>query len=76
MAPKEVSSVSSAEEAVFGQPLLLPGELASRSEASPMDFLDKLASSAPLAMFQPRTYAEVISGPSQLAPAVSHDGVH
>jgi hypothetical protein len=61
-APKEISGVSSAE-AVFGQPLVLPGELASPPEASPTDFLDRLASSAPPATCQPRTYAEAAAQP-------------
>jgi transposase InsO family protein len=45
-APKEISGMSSAE-AVFGQPLTLPGELISSMEASPTDFLGELASSIP-----------------------------
>ncbi len=61
-APKEVSGLSSAE-AVFGQPLVLPGELASGSEAGPEDFHSSLASSAPPLTSQPRTYAEAVAGP-------------
>jgi hypothetical protein len=65
-APKEISGISSAE-AVFGQPLLLPGELATAVEAPPVDLRDKLASSDPPVTCQPRTYAEVASGPPNLA---------
>jgi hypothetical protein len=61
-APKEVSGVSSAE-AVFGQPLVLPGELVSGAESSPTAFRDQLESSSPPPTCQPRTYAEVAAGP-------------
>jgi hypothetical protein len=61
-APKEVSGISSAE-AVFGQPLVLPGELVPGDEAGPADFSTSLASSSPPVMSQPRTYAEVVAGP-------------
>ncbi len=61
--PKEISGVSSAE-AVFGQPLVRPGELASPLETLPMDFLNELSSSTPPATCQPRTYAEVAAQPS------------
>jgi transposase InsO family protein len=64
-APKEISGFSSAE-AVFGQPLVLPGELAPAEEAPPEDLRDKLASSDPPVTRQPRTYAEVMSGPPNL----------
>jgi anti-sigma factor ChrR (cupin superfamily) len=59
-ASKEVSGVSSAE-AVFGQPLVLPGELVSGAETSPTAFRDQMASSPTC---QPRTYAEFAAGPT------------
>jgi cleavage and polyadenylation specificity factor subunit 1 len=62
-APKEVSGISSAE-AVLGQPLVLPGELSTAVEASPTDFQSELASEAPPVTWQPRTYAEAVSGPT------------
>jgi hypothetical protein len=61
-APKEVSGVSSAE-VVFGQQLVLPGELTPGLEASPLDFRNALASSHPPPTSQPRTYAEVTAQP-------------
>ncbi len=61
-APKEISGVSSAET-VFGQPLILPGKLASPPEALSTDFLNELSSSAPPATCQPRTDAEVAAQP-------------
>ncbi len=61
-APKEISGVSSAE-AVFGQPLVLPGEVTSNEEAPPTEFRDRLAGDQPPPTCQPRTYAEVVSGP-------------
>jgi hypothetical protein len=61
-APKEISAVSSAE-AVFGQQLVLPGELNPGPEAPPLDFRDSLASSSPSLTSQPCTYAEVASQP-------------
>ncbi len=57
-APKEISGLSSAE-AVFGQPLVLPGQLALGPEASPRVFHTGLSSSSPLATCQPCMYAEV-----------------
>jgi hypothetical protein len=53
-AQKEVSRLSSAD-AVFGQPLVLPGELAFGNEAGPADFTTSLASLSPPAMTKPRT---------------------
>jgi hypothetical protein len=61
-AQKEVSRLSSAD-AVFSQPLVLPGELASGNDAGPADFTTRLASLSPPAMTKPRTYTEVIAGP-------------
>ncbi len=61
-APKEVSGLSSAE-AVFGQPLVLPGELGPGEEAGPAEFSMSLASSTPPLTSQPRTYAEAVAGP-------------
>ncbi len=61
-APKEISGVSS-PKAVFGQQLVLPGELNPRPEAPPLGFRDSLASSSPPLTSQPRTYAEVTSEP-------------
>jgi transposase InsO family protein len=55
-APKEISGVFSAE-AMFGQQLVLPGELNPGPEAPPLDFRDSLASSSPPLTSQPRTYA-------------------
>jgi transposase InsO family protein len=60
-APKEVSGFSSAE-AVYGQPLTLPGELSCGEEVSPTAFRDRLASSSPPPTCQPRSYAEVAAG--------------
>ncbi len=62
-APKEISGISSAE-AVFGGQLVLPGDLAPGPEAPPLSFKDKLASSDPPPVSQPRTNAEVASQPS------------
>jgi hypothetical protein len=64
-APKEISGISSVE-AVFGQPLVLLGELAPAVEAPPEDLRDRLASSDPPVMHQPCTYAEVAYGPPGL----------
>jgi hypothetical protein len=61
-APKEISGVSSAE-AVFGQPLVLPGEITTGTEESPLGFVERLASSKPPLTRQPRTYAEVVASP-------------
>ena len=61
-APKEISGFSSAE-AVFGQPLVLPGEWATCPKAPPLEFKERLSSSAPPATCQPRTYAEVAAQP-------------
>jgi hypothetical protein len=61
-APKEVSGISS-EEAVLGQPLVLPGQLPPAVEASLTDFNRELASEASPVTCQPCTYAEAVSGP-------------
>ncbi len=61
-APKEVSGVSSAE-AVFGQQLVLPGDLTPGPEASALSFQTELASNGPPPTRQPRTYAEVAAQP-------------
>jgi transposase InsO family protein len=61
--PKEVVSGVSSAEAVFGQPLVLPGELVSGAESSPTAFREQLASSSLPPTCQPRTYAEVAAGP-------------
>jgi hypothetical protein len=61
-APKEISGISSAE-AVYGQPLILPGELPPVDEVAPTEFWDKLASSSPPATCQPRCYAKVVAVP-------------
>ncbi len=61
-ASKEVSDFSSAE-AVFGQQLVLPGELTAGPEASSMAFRDDLASSDPPPSTLLRTYADVTSQP-------------
>jgi hypothetical protein len=50
-------------ETVFGQPLVLLGELASGNKAGPADFSTRLASSSSLMTSQPCTYAEVVAGP-------------
>jgi hypothetical protein len=60
-APKEKSGVSSAE-AVFGQPLVLPGEVKDTLEENPLDFKNRLASEDPPQIVQPRTYADVAAG--------------
>ncbi len=60
-APKEVSGISSAE-AVFGQPLVMPGDVISSGEAGPTTFWDKLASPEPPRTSQPRMSAEVMAG--------------
>jgi hypothetical protein len=60
-APKEKSGVSSAE-AVFGQPLVLPGEVIDTVEEESLDFKNRLASEDPPLTVQPRTYAEVAAG--------------
>jgi transposase InsO family protein len=57
-APKEVSNLSSAE-AVYGQPLVLPGEWPQGTEAGPTEFAERLASSSPPPTVLPRTWAEV-----------------
>ena len=66
-APKEVSGFSSAE-AVFGQPLTLPGELKNVPEEAALDFQSRLASDDPPPTSQPRTYAEAVS--SNLQPGL------
>ncbi len=53
----------SSAEAVFGQQLVLPGDLTPGPEASELSFLTKLASNAPPPTRQPRTYAEVAAQP-------------
>ena len=62
--PKEVSGLSSAE-AVYGQPLVLPRELAPGCEAAAQDFSEKLQSADPPATQQPRTWAQVAASPKQ-----------
>jgi hypothetical protein len=66
-APKEISGFSSTE-AVFGQPLVLPGELKEVKEEEPLGFQRRLASDDPPPTVQPRTYAEVAS--SRLQPGL------
>jgi len=66
-APKEVSGFSSAE-AVFGQPLTLPGELKNVPEEAALEFQSRLASDDPPPTSQPRTYAEAVS--SNLQPGL------
>jgi hypothetical protein len=61
-APKEISGISSAE-AVYGQPLILPGELPPVDEVAPTEFRDKLSSSSLPATCQPCSYAEVAAVP-------------
>jgi transposase InsO family protein len=60
-APKEVSGVS-LTEAVFGQPLVLPGEVAHGPKVGPLQFKEELASARPPLTRQPGTYAEVAGG--------------
>jgi hypothetical protein len=74
-APKEVSGISSAE-AVYGQPLTLPGELSCGEEAPPTDFRDRLASASPPPTSQPRSYAEVADSPPGGALTSCPDGVY
>ncbi len=57
-APKEISGFSLVE-AMFRQPLVLPGELTPGPESPPLEFHPGLASPSPPAMCQPRRYAEV-----------------
>jgi hypothetical protein len=57
--------VSSAE-ALFGQPLVLPGEVGLGSESPPLAFNTELASPGPSVTCQPCTYAEVVTGPPNL----------
>jgi hypothetical protein len=59
--PKEISGVSSAE-AVYGQPLVLPGEVSVQMESPPLAFKVELASPQPPVTCQPHTYAEVVTG--------------
>jgi hypothetical protein len=58
--PKEISGVSSTE-AVYGQPLVLPGEVSIQEESPPLAFKIELASPQPSVTCQPRTYAEVVT---------------
>ena len=67
-APKEANGVSSAQ-LVFGQPLILPGELTDIQEAAADDFITQLASSEPPPTCQPRLYAAVASIPNHLKEA-------
>jgi hypothetical protein len=60
--PQGGQRVSSAE-AVFGQQLVLPGDLTPGPEASALSFQTELASNAPPPTRQPRTYAEVAAQP-------------
>ena len=66
--PKESNGVSSAQ-LVFGQPLILPGELTDIQEAAADDFITQLASSEPPPTCQPRSYAAVASIPNHLKEA-------
>jgi hypothetical protein len=63
-APKEISGVSSAE-AVFGQQLVMPGELTEVSEAKPTDFVRRLKSHNPPVVQQPKTWAQVVASEKQ-----------
>jgi hypothetical protein len=62
-APKEISGISSAE-VVFGQQLILPGEVREVLEAPALEFAQWLASSQPPPTSQPHTYAEVAASSS------------
>ena len=64
-APKEANGVSSAQ-LVFGQPLILPGELTDIQEAAADDFITQLASSEPPPACQPRSYAAVAASPPSI----------
>ena len=64
-APKESSGLSSAQ-LVFGQPLILPGELKDVHEAPPDLFNSLLQSPEPPPTCQPRTYVDVASSPPQV----------
>lgn len=64
-APKEANGVSSAQ-LVFGQPLVLPGELKDVQEAAATQFSTDLASSEPPPTCQPRSYASVAATPLQV----------
>ena len=61
-APKEISGHSSAE-AVYGQPLKLPGEQLGGAEEGPEVFASKLVSEDPPPTVQPRTWAQVAATP-------------
>ena len=66
-APKESNSISSAQ-LVFGQPLVLLGELTDVQESSANEFHVQLSSETPPPTCQPRSYAAVAaSSPSVLA---------
>ena len=64
-APKESSELSSAQ-LVFGQPLILPGELKDVHEAPPDLFNSLLQSPEPPPTCQPRTYVDVAFSPPQV----------
>ena len=64
-APKESNGMSSAQ-LVFGQPLVLPGELKDVKEAAATDFSTELESKAPPPTCQPRSYASVAATPLQV----------
>ena len=49
----------SSAQLVFGQPLILPGELTGVPESAAEDFHEQLASEDPPPMCQPRSYAAV-----------------
>jgi hypothetical protein len=63
-APKEISGFAWVE-VVFGQPLVLPGELVPRKEAPLLAFQDMFASSSPLVMCQPSTYDKACAQPPE-----------
>ena len=65
-APKESNGVSFAQ-LVFGQPLILLGELTDVQEATADDFITQLASSEPPPTYQPRLYAAVAASPLSIS---------
>ena len=64
-ASKESNCVSSAQ-LVFGQPLILPGELTDVQEATADNFITQLASCEPPPTCQPRSYAAVAASPPSI----------
>ena len=70
-APKESNSISSAQ-LVFGQPLVLPGELTDVQESTANDFHEQLSSKTPPPTCQPRSYA-VVAVSSTSVPAHLQD---